>query len=129
MLCADCFRWLKPQVSKLPHHPHGGLGLETALNSPLGFGEVGDRSLIAMAGPYRLGNATANRHVQTHGTGRSFVLMAHFTESALPNPAVSALMDRRHTSPIAKSARFVASGWLTSLKCEQCAAGELFGFC
>jgi len=31
-------------------------------------------------------------------------------------------MDRRYTSPIAKSARFVASGWLTSLKREQCAA-------
>ncbi|HEY9781286.1 MAG TPA: thioredoxin-like domain-containing protein [Leptolyngbyaceae cyanobacterium] len=111
--------------------PHGGLGLETALNSPWDLVKVGNSLFIAMAGPHQIWQMQLETGiVQTYaGTGAEACFDGSLTESAFAQP-----------SGIATDGKelFVADSEVSSIRGvgldEQlqvrtvCGSGDLFGF-
>ena len=111
--------------------PHGGLGLETALNSPWDLVKVGNSLFIAMAGPHQIWQMQLETGiVQTYaGTGAEACVDGSLTESVFAQP-----------SGIASDGKelFVADSEVSSIRSvgleEQlqvrtvCGSGDLFGF-
>ena len=111
--------------------PHGGLGLETALNSPWDLVQVGNSLFIAMAGPHQIWQMQLETGiVQTYaGTGAEACVDGSLTESVFAQP-----------SGIASDGKelFVADSEVSSIRSvgldEQlqvrtvCGSGDLFGF-
>ncbi len=69
--------------------PHGGLGLETALNSPWDLVKVGNSLFIAMAGPHQIWQMQLETGiVQTYaGTGAEACVDGSLTESVFAQPS------------------------------------------
>ncbi|NEU80854.1 thioredoxin-like domain-containing protein [Nostoc sp. UIC 10630] len=70
-------------------HPHGGVGLETALNSPWDLVKVGNTLFIAMAGPHQIWEMDLEtRMIKTYaGTGAEACVDGSLTESAFAQPS------------------------------------------
>lgn len=69
--------------------PHGGAGLETALNSPWDLVKVGNTLFIAMAGPHQIWEMDLETSiVKTYaGTGAEACVDGSLTESAFAQPS------------------------------------------
>ncbi|MEH2191659.1 MAG: thioredoxin-like domain-containing protein [Nostoc sp.] len=70
-------------------HPHGGAGLETALNSPWDLVKVGNTLFIAMAGPHQIWEMDLETSIiKTYaGTGAEACVDGSLTESAFAQPS------------------------------------------
>ncbi|MBD2510847.1 redoxin domain-containing protein [Nostoc muscorum FACHB-395] len=70
-------------------HPHGGVGLETALNSPWDLVKVGNTLFIAMAGPHQIWEMDLETSmIKTYaGTGAEACVDGSLTESAFAQPS------------------------------------------
>ncbi|MHC5849207.1 thioredoxin-like domain-containing protein [Nostoc sp.] len=70
-------------------HPHGGAGLETALNSPWDLVKVGNILFIAMAGPHQIWQMDLETGIiKTYaGTGAEACIDGSLTESAFAQPS------------------------------------------
>ncbi|MHC5827182.1 MAG: NHL repeat-containing protein, partial [Nostoc sp.] len=69
--------------------PHGGAGLETALNSPWDLVKVGNTLFIAMAGPHQIWQMDLQTGIiKTYaGTGAEACIDGSLTESAFAQPS------------------------------------------
>jgi thiol-disulfide isomerase/thioredoxin len=70
-------------------HPHGGAGLETALNSPWDLVKVGNTLFIAMAGPHQIWQMNLQTGmIKTYaGIGAEACIDGSLTESAFAQPS------------------------------------------
>jgi thiol-disulfide isomerase/thioredoxin/DNA-binding beta-propeller fold protein YncE len=70
-------------------HPHGGAGLETALNSPWDLVKVGNTLFIAMAGPHQIWEMDLETSIiKTYaGTGAEACVDGSLTKSAFAQPS------------------------------------------
>ncbi|ACC82198.1 thioredoxin-like domain-containing protein [Nostoc punctiforme] len=70
-------------------HPHGGVGLETPLNSPWDLVKVGNTLFIAMAGPHQIWEMDLETSmIKTYaGTGAEACIDGSLTESAFAQPS------------------------------------------
>ncbi|NJL22423.1 MAG: redoxin domain-containing protein [Leptolyngbyaceae cyanobacterium SM1_3_5] len=111
--------------------PHGGYGLETALNSPWDLALVADSLLIAMAGSHqiwelRLGTGMIRTYA---GTGAEFRVDGAIESAAFAQPSGLAIDGRE---------LFIADSEISSIRAVElgqnpqvrtvCGSGELFGF-
>lgn len=112
-------------------HPHGGPGLETALNSPWDVEKVGDRLLIAMAGPHQIWQMQLETGiVQTYaGTGAEACVDGTLTESAFAQPSGIATDGQELYVADSEVSSIRAVGLLKQPQVRTvCGSGELFGF-
>ncbi|MDZ8093098.1 MAG: thioredoxin-like domain-containing protein [Nostoc sp. DedQUE05] len=112
-------------------NPHGGAGLETALNSPWDLVKVGNTLFIAMAGPHQIWQMDLETGIiKTYaGTGAEACIDGSLTESAFAQP--SGITNNEQELYIAdsevSSIRGVGIVELYQVR-TVCGSGGLFGF-
>jgi DNA-binding beta-propeller fold protein YncE len=111
--------------------PHGGPGLETALNSPWDLEKVGNTLFIAMAGPHQIWQMHLETGiVQTYaGTGAEACVDGSLTESAFAQSS-GITTDGKElyvADSEVSSIRGVGLGEQPQVR-TVCGSGELFGF-
>ncbi|MCC5646751.1 redoxin domain-containing protein [Nostoc sp. CHAB 5824] len=112
-------------------HPHGGAGLETALNSPWDLVKVGNTLFIAMAGPHQIWQMDLETSIiKTYaGIGAEACIDGSLTESAFAQPSGISTDEKE---------LFIADSEVSSIRgvgivepCQVrtvCGSGSLFGF-
>ncbi|WP_414563803.1 MULTISPECIES: thioredoxin-like domain-containing protein [unclassified Anabaena] len=112
-------------------HPHGGTGLEIALNSPWDLVKVGNILYIAMAGPHQIWQLNLETSIiKTYaGTGAEGCVDGSLTESVFAQP--SGITTDKQELYIADSEISSIRG-VGLIEPQQvrtiCGSGELFGF-
>lgn len=113
-------------------HPHGGPGLETALNSPWDLETLGDsRLFIAMAGPHQIWEMQLQTGiVQTYaGIGREACIDGSLTESAFAQPSGITTDGRELYVADSEVSSIRGVGLVEKPQVRTvCGSGELFGF-
>ena len=110
--------------------PHGGPGLETALNSPWDLEKVGDRLFIAMAGPHQIWEQLETDIIQTYaGTGAEACVDGPLTQSAFAQPSGITTNGQELYVADSEGSSIRAVGLLDVPQVRTvCGSGELFGF-
>lgn len=110
--------------------PHGGFGLETALNSPWDLEKVANRLFIAMAGSHQIWEMDLETDiVKTYaGTGSEACINGLLTESLFAQP--SGITTNGHELYVADSevSSIRGVGIIEPQVRTICGSGELFGF-
>ncbi|MBD2529256.1 redoxin domain-containing protein [Nostoc flagelliforme FACHB-838] len=112
-------------------HPHGGAGLETALNSPWDLVKVGNTLFIAMAGPHQIWQMDLETGIiKTYaGTGAEACIDGSLIESAFAQP--SGITNNEQELYIADSevSSIRGMGIVEPYQVRTiCGSGSLFGF-
>ncbi len=111
--------------------PHSGLGLETALNSPWDLEKVGNRLLIAMAGPHQIWEMQIETgRISTYaGTGAEACVDGRLNESAFAQPSGLTTDGRELYVADSEVSSIRGVGLVDNLPVRTiCGSAELFGF-
>ncbi len=112
-------------------HPHGGLSLEIALNSPWDLEQVGERLFIAMAGTHQIWEMQLKTGIiQTYaGTGIEACIDSPITESAFAQPSGITTDGQELYVADSEVSSIRGVGLLEQSKVRTiCGSGDLFGF-
>jgi thiol-disulfide isomerase/thioredoxin len=111
--------------------PHSGLRSETALNSPWDVEKVGNRLLIAMAGPHQIWEmCLETQTISTYaGTGAEACLDGPLQEAAFAQPSGLTTDGRELYVADSEVSSIRAVGLVDNLPVRTiCGSGDLFGF-
>jgi thiol-disulfide isomerase/thioredoxin len=111
--------------------PHGGKALETALNSPWDVEKVGNRLMIAMAGPHQIWEMQLETGMlRTYaGTGAEACLDGSLDEAAFAQPSGLTTDGRELYVADSEVSSIRAVGLVNNLPVRTvCGSGDLFGF-
>ncbi len=111
--------------------PHSGAALETALNSPWDLEKVGNRLLIAMAGPHQIWEMLLETGVvgTYAGTGAEACVDGPLNESAFAQPSGLTTDGRELYVADSEVSSIRGVGLVDNLPVRTvCGSGELFGF-
>src|SRR5919202_6298874 len=111
--------------------PHSGSALETALNSPWDVEKVGNRLMIAMAGPHQIWEMQLDTNlIRTYaGTGREVCLDGLLDEAAFAQPSGLTTDGRELYVADSEVSSIRAVGLVDNLPVRTvCGSGDLFGF-
>ncbi|WP_427161817.1 thioredoxin-like domain-containing protein [Aliinostoc sp. HNIBRCY26] len=112
-------------------YPHGGVGLETPLNSPWDLVQVGNNLFIAMAGSHQIWCMNLDtRMISTYaGTGAEGCFDSSLTESAFAQPSGITTNGQELFIADSETSSIRGVGLIAPYQVRTiCGSGDLFGF-